>query len=302
MNYNEFIKNEYEIHFSDDYVIVKDIPNMHYLRLTGKTMEYVKKNRNTEQLYDFLKKIFVSRIFPSKHRVLNFKLRKRRIFDTIINSVPNCFFHLIFMISIIACAITSGTFTILSSQKDTVYHSFYYIIWIALNIFVHELGHCWLCIRSGRSVYSFGIKLNYYMPMMYVDTSDICMSNLKNKVATSLGGIYFNAILCLITSAGYLGSNLIILSAFSKVSLLFVISNLIPFFKLDGYYVISDLLGETDLKLSSKKAMSKVIKDHGNLVRHDYILATYFILKSIFSIIVILIITYEAYAFVTKLF
>lgn len=299
---NEIIRNEYEIFFSDYYVIVKDIPNNHYLRLTGNTMEYVKNYKNTDDLYSFLKKIFVNRTFPKKNRILNYEFKKIRVFDTILNSVPDCFFNLICMISVIACAICSGVFTLQLREESIIHHSIFYIIWIILNIFLHELGHCCLCIKSGRSVGSFGIKLNYYMPMMYVDTSDICMSNLKNKVATSLGGIYFNAILCLISSLGYFWSGISLLSDFSKVSLIFVISNLIPFLKLDGYYIVSDLLGETDLKSSSNKAMLHLIKKSKTLFFHDYILVIYFILKSIFLLIFTVTILYQIYTYIVKLF
>ena len=204
---NIFVENDYELHFSNDYIIVKDIRNKRYLRLTGKSMKYIKKNINSDKLYSFLHTIFSSRSYQTKKKLVCIEYSNSQKFKKFIKMIPLIFCRLSFMVTIITLGIISGLLTMFFEGEHTTRSLRMYLFWTILNIFVHEIGHVILCVKSGRSVYSFGLKLNYFIPMAYVDTSDICMSNLKCKIATSLGGIYFNAILCIITAATYFINN-----------------------------------------------------------------------------------------------
>lgn len=300
MTNNIFVKNEYEIHFSNNYIIVKDIRNKHYLRLTGKSRKYIEENINSDKLTSFLHTIFSSRTYSAKNKLICIEYTNSQKFKNVITMMPSIFFRLSFMISIITLGIISGLVSMFFEKEHATQPFHVYLCWTLLNIIVHEMGHIILCIKSGRSVYSFGLKLNYFIPMAYIDTSDICMSNLKYKVATSLGGIYLNAILCIIATVTYLINDCPIFSYLATISLFFVFSNLVPFFKLDGYYVVSDLFEETSLNRASKSAIKKLLLRENKLSNHDFVLILFYILKNIFFIAVLGSIFYECFLFIAS--
>ena len=297
MDSNKFIGDKYEIFLSKKYIIVKDISNNNYLRLTGRTMEYVVQNIEDKKLQDFLSNIFSSRTFIHKRKIICIKLKQDNILRKIIDYIPTYIFNLFFMIFIIVCVLIIGVVSIYAGWIWGKYNSIYYVGWIVTNIFVHELGHYIACTKSGRCVHSFGIKFNYGLPMVYVDTRDICMSEMSSKIVTSLGGVYFNAILYLLLMGIYWRCKRDMIFSFSHISLFFVISNLVPFLKLDGYYVISDLLGEHDLENASKLAMRKILNRELNISIHDYILILYSISRWLFIVLVSLSVVYRIYIF-----
>ena len=65
---NKYIKDKYEVFFEKDYIIVKNIFDNHYLRLTGKTMNYVVKNINRNDAENLLSEIFLCKKFRKNIR------------------------------------------------------------------------------------------------------------------------------------------------------------------------------------------------------------------------------------------
>ena len=299
---NVFIGNDYEIHFSNDHIVVKDIQNRRYLRLTGNLMKYIEENIESNDLYLFLNSIFSSKSYSHMRKSLCVECATNHSMEKATRFIPKRFFNLAVMTIVIVLGIIAGLITTFRESGDETHPLIIYICWVILNILVHEIGHAIICIGYGRSVYSFGLKLNFFIPMVYVDTSDICMSHLKGKVATSLGGVYFNSILCIFTAITYFLSNCLVFSYCSSISLFFILSNLLPFLKLDGYYVVSDLLGEINLNRASNNIIKKLIIDKHKFSKHDYILIVYFIFKNIFYIIILCVIVYECFLFINSIF
>lgn len=296
MKHNEFISDKYEIFYSTKYLVIKDVLNNHYLRVTGHIMKYIIQNISDENLQEFLYSLFSSNNFEHKRKVISIELNNEKSSRMLISYIPNAVFDILVMTFTIICALIFGGVFIYCEGICADYNYVYSGIWIVVNIFIHELGHYIVCIKSGRSVRSFGVKFNYGLPMMYVDTIDICMSKMTCRLATSLAGIYFNAILSLLLLSMYLLNNLSIFLFFSQISLFFVASNLVPFLKLDGYYVVADLLGENNLDNASKNAMKKILS--GTLCdRHEYILVLYGILRWVFIMILLLSIWHKIYCF-----
>ena len=69
------------------------------------------------------------------------------------------------------------------------------------------------------------------------------------------------------------------------ISLSFIISNLIPFARLDGYYLLSDLLGSSNLSHDSRRALKNWLKTQHTPQRPAYII--YGLLRLIFISIII---------------
>gem|GEM_PF-5715843 len=131
-------------------------------------------------------------------------------------------------------------------------------LWIVFSITVHESGHVLACMRAGRTVGRCGLKLNYGLPMFFVDTADICMASTKQRIATSLAGPYFNSVTLLCLCIAELASGKLYLPL-NYVSIAFIVGNLTPFLKLDGYFILCDILSVPNLMKRSKRAFKMAL-------------------------------------------
>jgi len=112
---------------------------------------------------------------------------------------------------------------------------------------VHELGHASACARYGARPSSIGFTLYLIYPTFYSDVNTAWELKRWQRVVVDLGG----AFLQLVVGAGYA-----LAYAFSgweplRIALLMIFGNLVfslnPIFRFDGYWVIADALGVTNL-------------------------------------------------------
>jgi putative peptide zinc metalloprotease protein len=111
----------------------------------------------------------------------------------------------------------------------------------------HELGHAAACLYGGARPGKIGIGLYLMWPVFYNDVTDSYRLNRAGRLRTDLGGVYFNAIAILVTAGAYLVTGFEPLLVFVAVQHLVVLQQFLPFVRLDGYYVVSDLIGVPDL-------------------------------------------------------
>jgi putative peptide zinc metalloprotease protein len=122
-----------------------------------------------------------------------------------------------------------------------------------LSTVAHELGHAVVCKKYGGKVKSMGLLLFYFFPCFYCDVSDIYgIQNKKYRARVALAGIFSNLFLGLFTllvAFILLLYNIVPLSLYYfSISCLWVsFYNLIPFVKLDGYWLLSAVLEVTNL-------------------------------------------------------
>jgi len=124
------------------------------------------------------------------------------------------------------------------------------IILIAIFIVValHELAHSIVCRHYGGKVHEMGFLLLYFQICFYCNLSDSYMFDKKyKKINTILAGMFFQAflgsatlLLWRILKTGTIFSELLFLTA--SVSLITLLFNLNPLLKLDGYYLLTDLV------------------------------------------------------------
>lgn len=111
----------------------------------------------------------------------------------------------------------------------------------------HELGHAAACLYGGARPGKIGIGLYLMWPVFYNDVTDSYRLNRAGRLRTDLGGVYFNAIAILVTAGAYVVTGFEPLLVFVAVQHLVVLQQFLPFVRLDGYYVVSDLIGVPDL-------------------------------------------------------
>ncbi|HEX5064276.1 MAG TPA: hypothetical protein VFV99_33105 [Kofleriaceae bacterium] len=112
---------------------------------------------------------------------------------------------------------------------------------------VHELGHAATCARYGARVGPIGATIYMIYPALYCDVTDAWRLRRWERVAVDLGGLYFQAIITAMIALGWYVTGSDVLYATAMMSVGIAITNLIPFFALDGYWCLSDALGVVNL-------------------------------------------------------
>jgi len=131
--------------------------------------------------------------------------------------------------------------------------AFYVAASLALTL--HELGHALALKARGGVVHEAGVLLLFGMPCLYVDVSDAWLLREKrDRLVVSAAGLLVEAALfgaaCLVLALAPLGGTGAV-AAFAVASVCGVRSilvNLNPLVRLDGYYILSDLLGIPNLR------------------------------------------------------
>jgi putative peptide zinc metalloprotease protein len=111
----------------------------------------------------------------------------------------------------------------------------------------HECGHAAACRRGGARPGAIGVGIYLVWPVLFTDVTDSYRLGRRGRLRTDLGGVYFNAIFALVLAAvyGLTGFEPLLLAAISQH--LIVLDQFLPWVRLDGYYVVADLIGVSDL-------------------------------------------------------
>jgi putative peptide zinc metalloprotease protein len=126
---------------------------------------------------------------------------------------------------------------------------------LALALFVltagslvwHELGHATACRYGGGRPGAIGVGVYVVWPALYTDATDSYRLGRTGRLRTDLGGMYFNALFALALGAAYLASGFEPLLVAVIAQQVLIIDQFIPWMRLDGYYVVADLIGVADL-------------------------------------------------------
>jgi putative peptide zinc metalloprotease protein len=110
----------------------------------------------------------------------------------------------------------------------------------------HEIGHGAGLRYGGGTVRAMGAGLYLVYPVFYTDITDAYRLGRGGKLRTSLGGFYFN----LIFSLGVLGLYAVTHAEFLLIVMalidLEIVYQMLPFVRMDGYWILADLTGIPD--------------------------------------------------------
>jgi putative peptide zinc metalloprotease protein len=111
----------------------------------------------------------------------------------------------------------------------------------------HESGHASACRYGGARPGSLGVGLYIIWPAFYSTVTDSYRLNRVGRIRTDLGGIYFNTVFLLGLGLVYIGTEspwLLIAMAGLHLQTAW---QFLPNLRLDGYYILADLVGVPDL-------------------------------------------------------
>ncbi len=111
----------------------------------------------------------------------------------------------------------------------------------------HESGHVSACRYGGARPGAIGVGLYLVWPAMYSTVTDSYRLSRGGRLRTDLGGVYFNVITIVALSLGYLQTGapwMLIALVLLHVETAW---QFLPNVRLDGYYILADLVGVPDL-------------------------------------------------------
>ncbi len=130
---------------------------------------------------------------------------------------------------------------------------------------VHELAHAIVCRRIGARCGEVGILVMCGMPCPYCDVTDVWrVTRAASRCAVMLAGIYVELVIASVSLFGWVLSHdpawqlffVYVMLVCGASTLLF---NANPLMRYDGYYVLSDLVGTTNLRTQSRTAWMRLV-------------------------------------------
>lgn len=182
-------------------------------------------------------------------------------------------------LTLLAFAFTAGIFIAHWSEvgRDTLeFYNFADKSWFDVAAFwiigsvllcIHEIGHGLTCKHYGAPVPAMGFLLIYLTPAFYTDTTaGEVKGDRFQRLMIAVSGVWSELVICALVTPIWWGTppNTPI-HDFAYTIILFtgiavVLINWNPLMKLDGYYIMCDLLGISDLKEASTIYLSAWVK------------------------------------------
>jgi len=144
-------------------------------------------------------------------------------------------------------------------------------LWILFGTlaFFHESGHGLTCKHFGARVEKMQFILMYFQPTFVCDCTQVwIVGEKKARISTIIAGIWIDLILCMGATVIWWGTatGMFIHDFSYKVMMVTGIGvtllNLNPLIKLDGYYLLCELVNESDLKERSTAFVSSWTRKH----------------------------------------
>ena len=164
---------------------------------------------------------------------------------------------LIFMIDPFSAAQRVGEAQLLSGVEDwgTLY------LMIYGTVILHELAHAAACKHFGGKVEIIGVMFLYLHPVMYCDVSDSWrFRRTKDKAIVTIAGIFLQSVLSGIAFSVSLINGNNVLMMYAYVNLIIALLNFYPFVKLDGYWLLCQVLNEPNLRRDSIQTVKAYLR------------------------------------------
>lgn len=139
------------------------------------------------------------------------------------------------------------------------------VAWAVLKL-IHELGHACVAHHHGVRVGRAGIMFFMFAPLAYVDVTDAWkLPKRTSRMVIALGGVYFELICASVAiwtwwwfQGGWVGNLAAQIFFIAGPATLLVNAN--PLLRLDGYYVVSDLVDIPNLRDQGRRLLGGLIE------------------------------------------
>lgn len=153
--------------------------------------------------------------------------------------------------------------------------TFWIVLLLGLSTVFHEWGHIQASKKFGIQRGSIGFGFYYVFPVLFTDLTETYLLGRSKRLVVGLSGIYFEWIYgTLLFGVAIVFNSSII----AQVGLLVLIKsgyNLNPFFRTDGYWVLSDYLGIHHLKERAYQSLKLLFSRKSHQKPGDRVLQVY---------------------------
>jgi putative peptide zinc metalloprotease protein len=125
----------------------------------------------------------------------------------------------------------------------------------------HEFGHAAAARYGGAEPGVMGAGLYLVWPAFYTDVTDSYRLGRTGRVRTDLGGLYFNALVVVLTFAWWYYSGWEALLLLVATQIMQMTQQLLPLLRFDGYHVLADLAGVPDLYHRMRPTLRGLLPD-----------------------------------------
>ena len=126
--------------------------------------------------------------------------------------------------------------------------------------FIHELGHASACKYLNINQDGIGVGLYLIFPVLYTNVSNIWNLSRNKRLLVNIAGVYFQFIFLIITIIIFIFTQNNLLKYLIHIININILVTLNPFFRFDGYWIVSDILGVPNLlQINNKYRIALVI-------------------------------------------
>ena len=142
----------------------------------------------------------------------------------------------------------------------SAFESLLLILGLLATVGFHELGHLSACARAGCRHGGLGVGLYFVFPAMYSEVSKAWTLPPRSRLLIDTGGIYFQSMTVIgigawaLVSGSDFAHKLVWLVTFA------MLHTLNPFFKFDGYWMLSDATGLTNLHAQLRATLVDLLR------------------------------------------
>jgi putative peptide zinc metalloprotease protein len=148
------------------------------------------------------------------------------------------------------------------STRELIYNPILLLMVLGLVVIataLHEIGHATACRYGGAEPGVMGAGIYIVWPAFYTDVTDAYRLSRGGRLRTDLGGVYFNGLFVLAIGAAYFLTGFEPLLVLVIVQHLQILQQFLPFLRLDGYYILSDLTGVPDMFARIKPTLKSAV-------------------------------------------
>jgi len=122
-----------------------------------------------------------------------------------------------------------------------------------LSLIAHEFGHATACARFGARPAEIGVGIYFIYPALYSDVTDAWRLTRWQRALVDAGGVFFQAVVGAAFILGFKLTDFAPLLAASVLVATNCLFSLNPLLKFDGYWLITDALGVTNLRADARR-------------------------------------------------
>lgn len=149
---------------------------------------------------------------------------------------------------------------LLASIDNNLYSFLAALLFLLFSVLFHELGHVSACRYNNIEHGGIGIGLYITIPVFYSDVTNAWVLEKSKRIIINIAGVYFQLLILiplLIINTFHPSYFLQYMILVLNFNFLFTLN---PFFKFDGYWIVSDLLGIANLRNKTQEMLTYFLR------------------------------------------